>query len=235
MIARFWFRGLLGVLLCLPACATWDGHVDFLGYTTRPNTDPNVRTVFVPIFGNDTLYRGVEFDLQKALVRELGWKGRYRVTSRRDCADTELTGKIVNLQKNVPLISPNNGIRVGEYTLTAELTWTDLRTGEVLSRRQRRPGDALPLDLPPPGAALLPGVTLPGAPTAPTPLVQDLPGPGGLAVEPRAPDKVPTGPPLTVQATGTYIPELGQSSTTAKTGICDRLAIQIINMMEIPW
>ena len=45
-------------------------------------------------------------------------------------------------------------------------------------------------------------------------LVQDVPG--GPAVDPRKPDPVPTGPPITVQATGTYIPELGQSSTTGK-------------------
>ena len=49
-------------------CAS-DGHVGFLGYTTAPNYDPGIRTVYVPIFKSKVLettpYRGVEFTLTR--------------------------------------------------------------------------------------------------------------------------------------------------------------------------
>ena len=63
----------------LVACAlatgcTSDGHFEILGYTTRPPFDPSIRTVFVPIFGNKTMMRGIEFEITKAIVKEIEWK-----------------------------------------------------------------------------------------------------------------------------------------------------------------
>src|SRR5205809_5404254 len=57
---------LLAAVSCLlPACG-WDGHFTILGYTTRPNYDLSIRTVYVPIFKNITMVRGLEFDLTRA-------------------------------------------------------------------------------------------------------------------------------------------------------------------------
>ena len=68
---RRWLQGLLAAGACLlPACG-WDGHVCLLGYTTRPNYDLGIRTVRVPIFKNYTLWRGLEFDLTRAVIREI--------------------------------------------------------------------------------------------------------------------------------------------------------------------
>src|SRR5262245_2349620 len=44
---------LAACALLLPSCAT-DGHFSILGYSTRPNYDPNIRTVRVPLFKNKT-------------------------------------------------------------------------------------------------------------------------------------------------------------------------------------
>jgi hypothetical protein len=38
-----------------------------------------------------------------------------------------------------------------------------------------------------------------------------------------------------VTAAGNYVPELGESITTAEKKMIDRLAVQIVSMMEIPW
>ena len=55
MNARTTWRCLLPALLScallLPSCA-WDGHLNVLGYSTRPNYDTSIRTVRVPIFKN---------------------------------------------------------------------------------------------------------------------------------------------------------------------------------------
>jgi len=220
-----------GLLLLTTACASWDGHFDILGYTTRPNYDPNIRTVHVPIFQNTTFYRGMEFDLTEAIQREIPLKSPYRITSDPNNADTELVGTITNFTKNLVLISPSNGTRVQENVLTVKLTWRDRRTGEVLSRRQRRPGEPIPLDLPPPGQVNLPGVNLPATPTAPSPLVQDALNP----IEPRPATPPLPAPPIVITTSVTFQPELGQSSDSARIAAINKMAIQIVNMMQTPW
>src|SRR4051794_17420920 len=104
MFGRIWPGSLVllgAILLLAPACATWDGHFEVLGYTTRPNYDCNIRTVYLNVFENRTQYRGVEFDLHQALQRQLHWKTPYRVTSDRGAADTEITGAITSIAKGI--------------------------------------------------------------------------------------------------------------------------------------
>jgi hypothetical protein len=179
----------------------WDGHFTLFGYTTRPNYDLSIHTVRVPIFKNITFRRGLEFDLTAAVVREIESKTAYKVVSATCPADTELTGTIVSLNKNILNRDQLNEVREAETVLTAEVVWRDLRPcheGELLSRP--RPGSAGGPPLPPPNAP-------PGAPP----------------------------PPVVVQSIGHFIPELGQSLTTAEKENVDRWAIQIVSMMEAPW
>src|SRR5437016_261337 len=93
----------LGVLaLALAAgCNSWDGHFDFIGYTTRPMYDTGIRTVRVPIFRNMTLVQGLEFELTEAVIREIEAKTPYKVKQEAGYADTELIGTIVNTTKAV--------------------------------------------------------------------------------------------------------------------------------------
>jgi hypothetical protein len=194
-------RVLTVLVLLLPSC-DWDGHFTILNYTTRPNYDTSIHTVRVPIFENVTLRRGLEFDLTRAVIREIEAKSPYKVVSAGCAADTELKGRIVTLNKNLLNRNQLNEVLEAETILSVEIVWRDLRTGEILSRpRLGRPGDPLP---PPPTLA-------PGAPPPPPP------------------------PPVLVQSVGGFIPELGGSLTTAEKQNVDRLAIQIVSMMEIPW
>src|SRR5258708_2726863 len=128
---------LLGVLcLVLPSCQE-DGHFCILGYTTKPNYDPNIHTIHVPIFENnvqgDSIIRGMEFQLTEAVVREIHLKTPYRVVSPGEPADTELKGRIVNYSKAVINRNQLNELREAENTLVVELVWRDVRTGEILS------------------------------------------------------------------------------------------------------
>lgn len=192
--------GVALLVLLLPSCG-WDGHFTILDYTTRPNYDPGVRTVHVPIFENNTFRRGLEFDLTRAVIREIEAKTPYKVVSADCCADTELKGRIIALNKNLLNRNQLNEVREAETILAVELVWRDLRSGEILSRpRLGRPGDPLPPpDLPP------------DAPPLPPP------------------------PPVLVHSVGGFIPELGGSLTTAEKQNVDRLAVQIVSMMELPW
>lgn len=238
-LSRIRRRGL-GLLVAvaalgLPACQS-DGALSLLGYTTRPNYDPGIRTVYVPIFKNLTYRKGLEFDLTRAVVREIEAKTPYKIVSDRSCADSELTGTIISVTKSLLNINQLNEVRQAETTLSVEVVWRDLRAGhqgDVLSHPTRDPN--APALSTPSLAPPLPQVPPEGS--APPP-----PGPDGtpplppselLADHPLPP---PPPPPVAlVQSVSTYIPELGQSLTTSFQGNVDRLAIQIVSMMEAPW
>jgi hypothetical protein len=213
---------------CLCGCA-WDGHFNILGYTTRPNYDEQIKTVRVTIFKNQTYIRGLEYELTQAVIREIQSKTPFRVVSEGCAADTELVGNIVSRNKLPVLYGPFNEVRDVEYTIGVELIWRDLRpghVGEILSKPLAKP-------LPPP--PVLPA--LPGNEQLPTPtlVAPPLETPGapppvalpGVVVLPL--------PPVLVQGLGTSIPELGRSTVAAQQEAINRLAVQIVSMMERPW
>jgi hypothetical protein len=191
---------LAAVALLLPSC-TSDGHIDILGYTSRPNYDLSIHTVHVPIFKNVTYRRGLEFDLTRALVREIEARTPYKVVSDPACADTELTGTITNFTKMVLNVTPFNEIREAQTVLTVQVAWRDLRPGHY--------GEVLSQPKPPPTAVV------PPPPPKGTPL--------------------PLPPPTIVQSEAGFVPELGQSLATAKQRNVDKVARQIVFMMEKPW
>ena len=191
---------LASVALLLPSCG-WDGHFTLLGYTTRPNYDCTIHSVRVPIFKNVTFRRGLEFDLTRAVIREIEAKTPFKVMAAGCAADSELTGTIVSLNKNLLNRNQQNEVREAETILGVEIVWRDLRPGhegEILSKPRTGPGAPPPPNLPP------------GAPPPPP-------------------------PPVLVQSVAGFIPELGESLTTAEKKNVDRLAVQIVSMMEIPW
>jgi hypothetical protein len=197
LVARRCLPCLLATVACLlPSCG-WDGHFCILGYTTRPNYDLSIHTVYVPIFKNNTLRRGVEFDLTRAVIREIEAKTPYKVASCRADADTELIGTIVTRNKTLNNFNELGEVREAQTMVGVELFWRDLRPGhdgEILSRPLVR-GTEAPL------------------------VVKE-----GQAV-----------PPVLVQSLASFIPELGQSVTTAEKANVDRLAVQIVSLMEKPW
>jgi hypothetical protein len=192
---------MAAVALGLSSCET-DGHFTLLGYTTRPNYRPDIRTVRVPIFKNatlrDSVRQGLEFELTRAVIREIEQKTPYKVVGSDCDADTELTGRIILLNKAIINRNQYNEVREAETTLGVEVVWKDLRSGEVLSRPNPRPGTPPP---PPP--------------------------------EPGTPPPPP--PPVLVTSLAGFIPELGESPTTAYKRNVDRLAQQIVCLMETPW
>jgi hypothetical protein len=207
VFVRSKIHAILAALGLLSVCSCgWDGHFTLLGYSTRSNHDPSIRTVHVPVFKNVTFWRGLEFELTEAVVREIQAKTPYRVESDPDRADTELLGTVVNLNKNILNRNQLNEVREAETVLAVEVIWRDRRTGEVLSR-PRPPGGpplGMPLDSPP-----VP-IEAPGLPALPA-------------------------PPTLVQSVGGFIPELGGSISSARKENVDRLAVHIVSLMERPW
>src|SRR5205823_4819065 len=134
-------RSLIAAAFAIAAMSGCEsaGHFSVFGYTTKPNYDEGIRTVHVPIFENISFRRGLEFDLTRAVIREIEQKTPYKVVSDRCRADTELTGTIMAANKNILNRNQLNEVREAEVVVTVSLIWKDLRSGEILSRPGQPP------------------------------------------------------------------------------------------------
>jgi Lipopolysaccharide-assembly len=196
-----WFGlGLLAVALGIAGC-TSDGNFRFLGYTTEPLYDPRIHTVYVPIAQNTTFRLGLEFDLTRAVIREINLKTTFRTVACREGADTELNLKLVTWRKNIFIPTPTNQNRQAEVGLGIEVFWKDLRPGRI--------GDVLSIAKPA--------------------ITQEAPLPG---IDPPPP---PRQLPVLLLPSATFEPELGGSNATAEQQAIDRVAVQIVSMMEKSW
>ena len=202
-------RLLSAALAALLAGCTADGELNLLGYSTAPPFDPDIRSVYVPVFKLSDFvtnpHRGIEVDVTEAVVRELGnRRSPIRVTSDPANADTELVGTIIKVNKNVLNRNNQNYTREMEFILVAEVVWRDLRTGQPLTNRRAKPKtppEQFDPSLPPP----------PDAPPA------------------------PYAAPAIITATGRAIPELGESNASAQKRAVDQMAEYVVNLMERPW
>lgn len=161
MTSRSFFTSAILLLVCLLAGCSQNGQFTLFGYTTEPNYNREIHTVYVPIFQNVSFRRGLEFDLTRLVIREIESKTPYKVTSCRENADTELIGKIVNRGKGLININQLGETREAEVTVAVEVTWRDLRpgtSGEILSAPKPREQGGFgqpPITPPPPPPALI--------------------------------------------------------------------------------
>lgn len=113
------------------------------GYSMGPLHRTDVRTVAVSIFASKEFRRELEFELTRQLVKFIELRTPYKVVHDPERADTSLRGEIIYLSapvltEDVDTDSPADI----EVSLTCWFEWKDLRTGEVLKRRDRITGSA---------------------------------------------------------------------------------------------
>ncbi|MCI0642987.1 MAG: LPS assembly lipoprotein LptE [Gemmataceae bacterium] len=156
-LLRVFFLALTPALLA--GCSS-DGHLCILGYTTRPNYDPSIHTVYVPIFQNVTFARGLEFDLTRAVIREIESKSTIKVVSNCENADSELIGKIFSTNKSLITLNQLGEVREAEGLMGVEIVWRDLRagqSGQLLSGNGKKVGH--PEGAPPPPIVVQPNAS----------------------------------------------------------------------------
>ena len=127
---------MLGIVvvaaLGLGACAS-DPSKGYAFSTTRPES---VRTVHVPIFKNDTYFRGVEVELTDAIVKEIQRSTPWRVTGEGS-ADSVLSGAVVSADLRTLSIARETGLsQEVAVVLTVDFDWTDARSGRGLANRR---------------------------------------------------------------------------------------------------
>jgi hypothetical protein len=270
---RSFLLALAGAGLTLPACEfgqlfSWNGGKPVLfGYSTAPNYDKRFKTVRVKIFKDPTFWAavpvpGLEMELTEFLIHEIEQTTPYKVVSGD--ADTELSGSILSFVKVAVNYNQLNEQRDVQTTLSCQVVWKDLRTGQVLSTPAGRNPE------PPPPAGLLPGQMdplnqpmSPGSilqqqtsaapispsgnqavmtqtsppPTAgnPVPGQTNMPGPSSGPPAPALPGATQPVLGVLVRSEAYYKPELGQSLATAQQDNCTNMAQQIVHMMESAW
>ena len=128
---------MIAAALLLPSCEEGRNFTLF-GYTTAPQYDPRIHSVYVPIFKNRTMWKGMEFDLTRAVVREIEAKTPYKVVSNCEAADTELIGTIINFNKNILNRNQLNEVREAETTLAVEVIWRNRAPVKSCRSRDRQ-------------------------------------------------------------------------------------------------
>ncbi|MEM7624579.1 MAG: LptE family protein [Planctomycetota bacterium] len=120
-------------LLCLWALVS---SLTSCGYSTAELFPENYRSVSVDIFQNRTFFRGVEFDLTEAVVKEIEQRTPY-TTRPANLADTRLDGSVVSVETRQLSRTREAGLpQEVEVAVTIDFEWTDQRSGEVLVSRQ---------------------------------------------------------------------------------------------------
>lgn len=113
------------------------------GYSMQPLHRGDVRTVAVPIFSSKDFRRELEFDLTRQVVKFIELRTPYKVVHDRKRADTELRGEIAWLRASVLSEDTDSDQPQDlQVAITCWFEWKDLRTGEILKRRDRITGAA---------------------------------------------------------------------------------------------
>lgn len=208
---RFVF-GLFGLGAAVTSGCHSGGGFNLLGYTTEPNYDPSIQTVYVPIFKSKvfetTPYRGMEFKLTREVIDQIEAKTPFKVISDPDRADTELQGTITVLQKNIINRTPFNETRDTELVLGVEIVWHDLRPGQegkILTNPQRK-------------RSVIEAEQEPFDP-----------------LNPRTPEDPQKPRPVYITDAGRIVPELGESTATGLDMVLKRIAVKVVSAMERPW
>lgn len=183
--------------------------------------DTSFQTIYVPTFANrafqTTPYRGIEGDITRALLREIGTKTPYTIVSDPARADTEIRGVVIAITKNILNRNQQNLIREEEVVLTVDLLWRDLRTGKNLS------------------APFQKKLNTSGLPPGPGPDAEPIPFDPSLPLPPSVPPDQTWMPIRLVVSSGHVLPELGESITTGEQKAVSNLAVLIVSMMEKGW
>ncbi len=122
------------VRLAVVAAAVWLAAASGCGYLVGDGFPPEIRSVYVPVFQSESFRRGIELQLTEAVQREIQKRTHFRLAERSE-ADTELTGRIIEVRKRALSESQYDDPRTLQLSLAVEVTWRDLRSGRVLAQQ----------------------------------------------------------------------------------------------------
>ncbi len=122
----------LGLALCgaIASCSSDPSQ----GYSFRSTFPRNVRTVSVPVFDNQTFFKGLEFDLTDAVIKEIQRSTPMVVVQDSTVAQTTLTGVIRSAElHNLTTSSKTALVQEMAQQVTIDFEWRDSRGGPSLA------------------------------------------------------------------------------------------------------
>ena len=106
------------------------------GYSHQELFPEDVSSITIPVLRNESFYRGVEYDLTEALVKEIELRCPYKVVDSQT-AQTQLDGTIVSVEQRMLSRRKEGGmVQEMEVVIVIDFQWKDLRTGKTLRERK---------------------------------------------------------------------------------------------------
>ncbi|MCF6158236.1 MAG: hypothetical protein E3K32_06635 [wastewater metagenome] len=105
------------------------------GYSSKSLLRSNVRSIYIPIFDNDTFRRGLEFELTKAVIDQILIRTQLNIVNK-DEADSVLLGKITNVFEDVLIEDTRDNIVESRVIVAVAVQWIDKRTGRTIIERK---------------------------------------------------------------------------------------------------
>lgn len=152
------------------------------GYNIGAPFQAEIQSVHVPIFTSTSYRRNLEYQLTEAVQKEIQKQSHFKI-AKEPQADTRLTGHIIDVRKERLSENGYDDPRELQMQFSVEVTWEDLRTGQILMQNR-------------------------------------------IPISPEA---------MRLLSTADFAPELGQSQATATQDAVERMARQVVQMMETPW
>jgi hypothetical protein len=121
------------MLPCILSCLCLCGCSETTGYSNRPLYTPEVRTIYVEMFKNQSFYRGVEYEMSDALAKRIEAETPYKIVSDREKADSEISGQVLSVGQSLLSIERERGTALEkEVQIRALVNWKNLNTGSLL-------------------------------------------------------------------------------------------------------
>lgn len=139
---KFLYRNIITPFACHALLLLFIIFVGGCGYSSKSLLRSNVRSIYIPIFDNNTFRRGYEFDLTKAVRDQILLRTRLNIVDK-DEADSILFGKITSVDENVLIEGREDNIVESRIMVAVEIRWVDKRTGRTIIERKniRRPAE----------------------------------------------------------------------------------------------
>jgi hypothetical protein len=106
------------------------------GYGQKELYEPNVGSISVPIFKNQSFHRELEFKMTASLKKRIESRTPYKVTAS-GVADTLLSGTIVSVETTSLSRDFDSGlVQEAQLSVTVDVEWKDLRDGRIIRKRR---------------------------------------------------------------------------------------------------
>jgi len=118
------FRRVLCGLAALLVCVAVSVGLCGCKYSTGNLLRDDIRTVYIPVFKNDTFFRGLEVELTRAVVNEIKLHTRMRIAPR-DEADSVIEGELVEFEQRSVIRNEDDEIVLKRLAARVRFRWVD--------------------------------------------------------------------------------------------------------------